>query len=440
MCVRKAWGGKAARLAGCLLSFGYGGCGAAVVPPGDAGSPSTLNLSALGFDAIPTHVETTSNNLLDVAESADATRAPQVIRGGISGTDDVDVYDLGPIVPGDRVLVSVTTDPSLEAAVALFDDTGASLLINDHRNVYLGRSGPFVDVVIRRESPSCLVAFSATPGYASQGEYVLGASVEFPMPIPNSRSDVVLLDFGRARGVQVGNRPAMDIPPFDAADIDAAYAGRTERLVAELVARVREDFAGYNVTILSTTEGATDDGTMSRVHFGTFDEALLGVAEGVDEYNALDAQEAMVFTDTFAAFSPLDPSVTEMAQALANVASHEIGHLLGLVHTSDAVDLMDVTASLRELLEDQNFARAPIYAAVFPLGDQDSVQSLLDSVGGDPEVARGKPRRLAERDWGDLRYLKRMPARATLRLSRCGHGGRSHSEPLDSSRAEAPMP
>ena len=54
-----------------------------------------------------------------------------MISGRISGGGDVDVYDLGPVVPGDRVLVSVTADATLNGAIALFDDVGSTLLIND---------------------------------------------------------------------------------------------------------------------------------------------------------------------------------------------------------------------------------------------------------------------------------------------------------------------
>ena len=374
---------QALRLGVVVLPISIAGCGGGFWG-GEAGTTvSLLNLVSLGQGTAPTFFETDSNNLLELAEPVERSFDPQVISGRISGAGDVDVYDLGPVVPGDRVLVSVTADATLNGAIALFDDLGSTLLVNDHRNVYLGAHGPFIDVTIRRASEACLVAITSTPGFSSEGAYLLGASIQFQSPIPEPNPDVILLDFGGARNVKVGSRPTIDVPSFDAADISDDYLGMTETMVAHIIDRVRHDFAGFDVTILSTTEGTRSTATMSRIYFGVFDSALLGVAEGVDEYNATEGQEAMVFTDTFEAFMQLNPSVSEMAQAIANVASHEIGHLLGLVHTDDPEDLMDVTASLRQLMRDQNFEDAPIYQAVFPVGNQDSVQMLLDAVGGD---------------------------------------------------------
>ncbi len=423
MYVQGGFPGGAARLAGGAVLLFFGGCGVSLVPGGDSGTQATLGSSISGTDGSPTYHETDANDLLELAEGVDAQSESQLISGRISSSDDVDVYDLGPVEAGDHVVVSLDADGAFEGAMALFDDGGSALLVNDHRNVYMGRNGPFVDVVVRRASQACLVALSSTPGYSATGDYALTTRVEYPTPIPAAHPDVVLLDFDASRNVRIGTRSAIDVPAFDAADISSAYSGLTREMAARIVDFVREDFAAYEVTVLSTTEGAEYDDSMTRLHFGTFDEALLGVAEGVDEFNSSSGQSAIVFTDTFAAFMPLDPTVTEMAQALANVASHEVGHLLGLIHTENPDDLMDVTAGLRELMVDQEFAKSPIYAAVFPLGYQDSVQSLLDAVGGDESLARGKGI-LRSKTRAEMKARVAEPAlRRTCLLSGCGLEG-----------------
>ncbi|MBI4719104.1 MAG: matrixin family metalloprotease [Planctomycetes bacterium] len=351
-----------------------------------------MSLSTLGLGDDSTVYEADANDLFERAESVDVTGQSRVIRGAIDGEADVDVYDLGPSEPGDRILVEMAAADTLDAALALFDGDGLALLINDHRNVYLGKNGPFIDLVLRRYTTATYVTVAATPGYSAFGEYGLVASRERQVPLPLPHPDTVLLVFDGGSQVQVGTRQPIDVPLFDAADIDPSLEGTTAELVAGIVDAVRADYVPYNVTILSTSEGARYDGSSTRLFFGTYDAALLGVAEGVDEFNATKAQEAIVFTDTFEAFMELEPTVPELAQAIGNVASHEVGHLLGLVHTADPLAIMDVTASLYDLMDDQRFRQSPLHSLVYPLGAQDSVEYLLDAVGGDPAFALLKDR------------------------------------------------
>ena len=425
MCVRKTVGGSTARRWACLGAWILGGCGTVdgLIEPDR--STSTLSLTTLGIDGTSTFWESDPNNVFENAEFVDLGAASRVVRGRVNDPDDVDVYDFGPVQPGDRIVVEMTTADSLDGVIALFDDTGASLLINDHRNVYLGRSEPFVDLIIRRPSDSCWLAVSATPGYATTGDYVLVASKGTSVPLREHRPSVVLLDFEGSSNVRIGSRQAIEVPRFDARRISPDLGARqTQAMIDQIVAAVRDDYAGFDVQILSTSEGSRYDSSMSRLFFGADDDALLGVAEGVDEFNSDPRQEAIVFADTFSAFLRLDPSVSELAQAIANVASHEIGHLLGLVHTKDPAGLMDVTASLRALMRDQSFRKSSIYSAVFPIGFQDAVQSLLDTVGGDPFFARVKEFAADQQKMVLEKDANPTPARTQSRLSLCGFGRR----------------
>ena len=137
--------------------------------------------------------------------------------------------------------------------------------------------------------------------------------------------------------------------------------------------------------------------------------------------NGEPTQEAIIFTDTFQAFLSIRPTETEMCQALANVTSHEIGHLLGLVHTADPNGIMDVTASLFDLVEDQMFRASPIDDSVFPIGVQDAPMQLLAYIGGDQAVvySEEKSRRRAK---AVRKPAAGPPARANFCVSTCcGH-------------------
>lgn len=359
-----------------------GGCGSNASLPGSRGL-SLLDSSPVAEED---YQEAADNDVFEAAEYIQLTERRVTINGEITDAHDTDVFDLGSMEAGDRVVVELNPGAGLNGALALFDEYGTCLLVNDHRNVYLGQAEPFVDVVLQESSAHCYLAVTTTPYYESPGRYELYAVGQWNQPPPATHPDVVLLDFQGDTRASVGSRTSLNIPPFEAADIDPAFAGQTDAIIADLVAMVRADYEGFNVTVLSTSEGEQYDASMSHVYFGTYDPGLLGLSEGVDEFNTLGPQEAIIFTDTFAAFMVLDPNAEKMSQALANVTSHEIGHLLGLVHTEHEDSIMDITASLNDLLEDQHFIRAPLHPEVFPIGAQDATQAILAGAGGDPEV------------------------------------------------------
>lgn len=395
------------------------GCGGITGNSQNQSRRPTLNLSTLGIGDDATYFEEADNDFLQSADSVEVTSEPRVIRGRVSGADDVDVYDFGAVSAGTRIVVEMTSGQGLDGAIALFDGSGSALLVNDHRNAYLGVKNAFIDVVTKQASDACYVAVTATPGYSADGDYALLASKTSPEPTPSPRPEDVLLVFNGGTGVTIGGRRAVELDTFDASDIDQSFSGRTNELIAAVLTRVRRDYEGFDVTIQSTSEGAQFDGFMTRIYFGSFDPGLLGVADGVDEFNSTPTQNAIIFTDTFEAFSRLNPSVDQMAHALANVTSHEIGHLLGLVHTQDPQGIMDITASLSQLLVEQSFRQSPLYSAVFPIGLQYGEQSLLNAVGGDFVPARQKDLALDLLS-KSINTADEPSAREQLRFSSCG--------------------
>lgn len=390
-----------------------GGCGFDPTSPGGL-APPTLGSTIIDEGD-------NDNDLFEAAERHSVSQERMTLQGLLDSSRDIDVYDLGPVAPGDRVVAELAPSSDLKGVVALFDDNHDLLLVNDHRNVYLGVATPFIDVVFQRPSDHCYLAVTATTGTNTSGSYAMTVRIEPNAELPDPRPDTVLLDFIGGAGVRIGGRTPIDVPIFDAANIDERFAGTTDRLVDLVVRYVREDFEAFDVTILSTSEGDQPGADQTRLYFGTLDEGLLGVAEGVDEFNLIGSQKAIVFTDTFKVFNSINPTVDEMARALANVASHEIGHLLGLVHTRGSKDVMDVTASLSQLTVDQYFGRAPLFADVFPMGSQDSALCLLESVGGDATLAFAKAAAAGKR-MPSARDIAGPPARGAHRFSSCDLG------------------
>ena len=106
------------------------------------------------------------------------------------------------------------------------------------------------------------------------------------------------------------------------------------------------------------------------------------MAEGVDLYNADFCDDAIIFTESFTpSLFTGTPTALELGTAIGNVGSHEAGHLLGLNHTSDDLDLMDDRSDADAFLDDQEFKEAPLSSDIMAIGTQDGVLLLSEIVG-----------------------------------------------------------
>ncbi len=353
------------------------------------GGGSASFFTTAGLQSASISSETEGNDSFDRAANLNLdVNEPVSLVGSIGGSGDVDVYDIGPVIAGDRIVVEVLGSGGLDAIAALFDDAENLFYLNDDRNYFARQLNPYIEFVSRRASDHCYVAVASSPGTQSHGDYILHAVVMDEGAEIEVRPQTVLLNFDGADSVEFGGRPAVMIPRFDAGDISERLSGMSDELIALILEMVREDYVGLDVSFMTSRDGIDPPADATVLHFGAYDRALLGIAENVDEFNERRVQEAIVFTDTFAVFNVLQPSMEQYAQSLANVASHEAGHLLGLVHTSDRYGVMDVTATLRQLTRNQAFSRSNLERSSFPIGFQDSVQSLAEAIGGDSVLAQ----------------------------------------------------
>ena len=90
-----------------------------------------------------------------------------------------------------------------------------------------------------------------------------------------------------------GSRPAIDVP-IRGKHHSEAFTEATDDLKREILERVQHD-PGLDIEITERRRRPGDD--VTTIHFGTFDPALLGVAEGVDEFNHNTRQRAIVRRD-----------------------------------------------------------------------------------------------------------------------------------------------
>ncbi|MGE3180484.1 MAG: matrixin family metalloprotease, partial [Phycisphaerae bacterium] len=250
----------------------------------------------------------------------------------------------------------------------------------------------------------------------ARGSFQLRVVEEDDFGAPAPATQRVLLNFAATRSVRVQSRSPFDMPAFHGSILGAAFAPSTEMIKQMIVDRIRADYLGYNVEIFTSDDPELPAEPYSTIHFGGYDSALLGLADNVDQYNERPAQNAIIYVETFATFEYLEMTPEEIASMLANVASHELGHLLGLYHTRNPADVMDTTATAWELTENQGFVRAELEPSVFPVGFEDSPALLAQIVGTRP---------VTDADLKDRGTAKKIVVRSSIAnavRAQFGHG------------------
>jgi predicted Zn-dependent protease len=149
-------------------------------------------------------------------------------------------------------------------------------------------------------------------------------------------------------------------------------------LASNIMDLVRADYSGYDVSFTSSYVQEAPSTAHSTVYITASSGEYLGLADDVDWYNENLDDNAVVFAGLMTGSGI---SKSEFVQIVANVTSHETGHLLGLAHTDDDTELMDQVTPQSSLEEDQSFGRAPLPEDEFPIGYQDSLELLAFSIG-----------------------------------------------------------
>lgn len=295
------------------------------------------------------------------------------IVGTITGNDPI-IFDLGKVTAGDRIIVSVeaATGSMLDPVIAVFDQNEELFALNDDVDLNAGLLGSAINDVVVAPGDSLFLAiakFSLNDGGAYEGTVRIERGSTIPTPAMQS----LLLNFAGGTVSTIPSEGTLTLSVFDAADIDPVYAGQTTTIKNRIVQVMQENFSGTGLQIFSSDQNPVlTPGTFSTIHFGSFSTTKFGVSAGVDQGNVDRCDDGIVFTNMFDDPFATQPSVDGIAVAIANVAAHEAGHLLGLNHVGDILALMDNTGTASTLLADQNFKTAPLSPSVFPLGKQNA--------------------------------------------------------------------
>ena len=349
----------------------------------------------------------------EAADAADVSSAPATaytFDASIAGDGDYRLYRLGAGSAGDEWSVTASGLLPGPFVVALFD-ADMNLLMR----TFFSYTSPLRHV-LREDSPQVYLGIMAPAG-GEGGDFHVKAALKAGQPVPPPAQQVVWLNFAGGANVQVHHRDPISFAAFDGAMIGEQYAAYTQQIKDTIVQEMRADYASYNLIILSSDDGPPPSGPYSTVHFGGSAPGLLGLADSVDNYNQNPVQDAVVYIENFAPYWTMELEADEMAVMIANVASHELGHLLGLYHTADPDDLMDTTATAWELAENQTFTRAPLEQTVFATGWEDSPRLLLQILGASPDTAKAAARHKPA-DWWRYKAIRSF-ARREVR-SKCG--------------------
>jgi hypothetical protein len=364
-------------LAGVLTALA--GC----LPFGDGLPDLVLSSPAQRPPAGPKFYEAEPNDQFIRANLVGMDAGVQLIGTIGAGGLDFDVYDLGPADAGDRIQADLAAGGK-DVQLGIYNEDQQLLSMVDATGQSSGAAR--IDFVLREPVTQLFAVAATRTESTSSRPYTINLTIEPNYGIPAFVPQVVVLNFKGAANVRIGRQPAVNVPPFDAATIDSRFAGQTQTLIAKILAEVRQDYAGLDVDFYLAGDPNLPAGDLTVLHFGSYSDRYLGLADNVDPFNRDTTQAAIIYTDTFSLFDVLSPSLDQMAQVLANVTSHELGHLLGLRHTADTRDLMDTTASARQMLYDQWFSIADLHPSVMAIGTQNAPAILAWTVGGTPPV------------------------------------------------------
>ncbi|MBN2447619.1 MAG: pre-peptidase C-terminal domain-containing protein [Phycisphaerae bacterium] len=326
-------------------------------------------------DDTPYLDESLNNSFKDATALPLSDAESLTFRGEISATNDFDVYSVGTLSAGDQLTVDVqATDGSLDPVLVVFDPEENLCAFSDDREEDGSDLNPYLDFIIRGDTGTYYIGITPYRGSQTTGEYEVAVTIQRGVGVPDPEPLVVFLDWD---GAYVDNEMlgTYSLSAFTATDVglEEYDTGALKDAVQDVIA---DRYDGYDVVLLNSDDDPQPTTDHSTVFFGGNATYAFALSEHIDVMNADKNDEAIVFTRSYEGAFSVEPTVANMGVAIGNTVAHELGHLLGLVHTSDCTSLMDSTCSNDALLYEQEFKRAMLDDSIFPIGYQDAAEFI----------------------------------------------------------------
>ncbi len=301
--------------------------------------------------------------------------------GELSGDDPVDLYQLGELAVGDRVVIDIQTiTGTLDPVAAVFDADENVHVFNDDRVPDATDLNPRLDFVVRGNSGQYVLGVARFPGTRTSGEYRVSLTITRGFGEAEPVPQLVYLHFAGGDDIVVNNVGRFDLQPFDARDVGRP-TGQTEAMKDRIQEIVEDRYRRFALTCQNSDDSDRPAGDHSTVYFGGTSVTAFAIAEQIDTFNQDRNDDAIVFTGSFRDAFSSTPTFEQLATALGNTTAHEIGHLLGLVHTAECSSLMDTTCGNDSILIGQAFEHAVLDDSVFPVGMQDAEELIGWAIG-----------------------------------------------------------